>query len=548
MAQTRTGFSRRALLGGGAIVAVVGGAAFSLRGGPMRRTTYDAKTFNRGNGAEPDTLDPQKTQTSYENNIVGDMFMGLMTEDVAAQPTYGAAESLVESDDGLTYTFKIRDHTWSDGVPVTAHDFEFSFRRILNPKTAAPYASLLYPIVNAEKINGGKLPVSALGVRAIDDRTLEMKFEFQVPYLRQLLTHYTCMPVPKHVVEKHGDQWLQPQNIATNGAYKLKEWVPNDHITSVKNPRFYDADNVHVETVNYYPVSDYAAALKRFRAGEFDTNWGVPTSEIAWLRQNIPGALHVAPYVGLNYIVFNVTKPPFNDVRVRQAVNMVIDREIIADRVMNAGESPAYALVPPGVLNYPGKAAFGFKTMPMHERIAKAKALLAQAGYGPANPLHFAYSFQGTSDARLVAVALQSMWAGVGMNVDLVSAETAVHYNQLRRQQFAAAWAGWSADYLDAKDFLFIAQTSSKDMNNGSYSNPKFDSLVDEADEIRDPAKRGVVLQQAEQIMLDDAALAPVFYTVSRNIVSRQVKNWVDNKLNINRTRYVLLDRTVADT
>ena len=261
MAQIRLGLSRRALMGAGATIAVVGGAAFSLGGGAMRHTTFDDKTFNRGNAAEPDTLDPQKIQTSWENNIVGDMFMGLMTEDAAARPTYGAAESMTESGNGLTYTFKIRNHSWSDGVPVTAHDFEFSFRRILDPKTAAPYASLLYPIVNAEQVNGGKLPVTALGVRAIDERTLEMNFEFQVPYLRQLLTHYTCMPVPKHVVEKHGEEWLQPQNIATNGAYILKEWVPNDHITSVKNPRFYDADNVRVETVNYYPVSDYAAAL-----------------------------------------------------------------------------------------------------------------------------------------------------------------------------------------------------------------------------------------------------------------------------------------------
>jgi len=533
-------------MGAGAVVAVVGGAAFSLGGGAARHTSFDDKTFNRGNGSEPDTLDPQKTQTSYENNIVGDMFMGLMTQDAAAKPVYGAAEAMTESADGLTYTFRIRDHKWSDGVPVTAHDFVFSFQRILDPKTAAPYASLVYPIVNAEKVNGGKLPVSALGVRAIDDRTLEMKFEFQVPYLAQLLTHYTCMPVPRHVVEKHGDQWLQPANIAVNGPYILKEWVPNDHITSVKNPHFYDAHNVHVETINYYPTSDYAAALKRFRAGEFDTNWGVPTSEIGWLRANLPGALHVAPFVGLNYVVFNVIKPPFNDVRVRQAVNMVIDREIIAYRVMNAGEQPAYAMVPPNMPNYPGKAAFTFKSSSMAARVAKAKSLLAEAGFGPNNPLSFTYSFQGTSDARLVAVALQSMWKNIGVNVSLMPADTAVHYNQLRRQHFQAAWAGWSADYLDAKDFLFLAQTSANDMNNGRYSNPKFDSLVDRADDVRDPKARGELLQQAEQIMLDDAAFAPLFFTVSRNIVSLQVKNWVDNELNINRTRYIKLDRKIA--
>jgi oligopeptide transport system substrate-binding protein len=547
MAQARSGFSRRALLGGGAVVADVGGAAFSLGGGAMRHTTSDAKTLNRGNGAEPDTLDPQKIQLSWENNIAGDMFLGLMTEDAHGQPTYGAAVSMIESADGLTYTFKLRDHDWSDGVPVTADDFVFSFRRILDPKTAAPYASLLYPIKNAQAVNGGKMPGTALGVRAVDSHTLEMTFEYQVPYLRQLLTHYTTFPVPKHVVEKHGDQWLQPANIAVNGAYVLKEWIPNDHITTVKNPRFYDAHNVRIETVNFYPSSDYASALKRFRAGDFDMMVNVPPSEIGWLRENLPGYLHISPYNAINYIQFNFTKPPFNDLRVRQAVSLAIDREIIAHRVMRAGEQPAYAMVPPYIPGYPGKAQLRFKSMPMAERIAKAKALLAEAGYGAGRRLSFEYSFSGQSDVRLVAVALQSMWRGIGADVDLTPADAQVHYNMLRRQQFQAAWAGWYADYLDAKDVLFLAQTSSKDMNSGLYSNPKFDAMVSQSDYIRDPAQRVAVLEQAEQIMLDDVAFAPVFYAMSRNIVSKQVRNWIDNNVNIYRTRYLYLDRKNAD-
>jgi oligopeptide transport system substrate-binding protein len=547
MAQTRSGFSRRALLGGAAVVAVVGGAAFSFGGGGMRHSTSDDKTLNRGNGGEPDSLDPQKIQISTENNIVGDMFMGLMTEDMHGQPTFGAAVSMDESADGLTYTFKLRDHTWSDGRPVTAHDFVFSFRRILDPKTAAPYASLLYPIKNAQAVNGGKMPVSALGVRAPDKRTLEMQFEYQVPYLRQLLTHYTTFPVPQHVVEKHGDQWLQPGNIAVNGPYTLKEWVPNDHITTVKNPRFYDARNVHIETVKYYPSSDYSSALKRFRAGEFDMMMGVPPSEIGWLRENLPGDLHVAPYNAINYVQFNFTKPPFHDLRVRQAVSLAIDREIIAHRIMRAGERPAYAMVPPYIPGYPGKAQLPFRNMPMARRIAKAKALLAEAGYGPGNPLTFEYAFSGQSDVRLVAVALQSMWRAIGADVNLTPSDLQVHYNKMRRQQFQAAWAGWYADYLDAKDFLFLGQTSSNDMNSGRYSNPKFDALVEKSDYIRDPAQRVAVLEQAEQIMLDDVAFAPVFYAMSRNIVSKQVQNWVDNNMNVYRTRYLWLDRKIVD-
>jgi oligopeptide transport system substrate-binding protein len=355
------------------------------------------------------------------------------------------------------------------------------------------------------------------------------------------------MPVPQHEVEKHGDAWLKPEHIAVNGPYKLKEWVANDHITLLKHPRFFDAKNGHIETVNFYPAQDYAQALKRFRAGEFDLTWGVPSSEIAWLRNNMPGVLHIAPYVAVNYIEFNFTRPPFNDLRVRKAISMAIDREVIASRVMRAGERPAYAMVPPGIPGYPGKAQFDFKSMPMAKRFAEARALLREAGYGPDNPLSFVYSFPGQTDPRMVAVALQAMWSQIGVNVTLRPADNQVHYAQLRRQHFDAAWAGWSADYLDAKDFVFLGQTSAKDMNTGRYSNPKFDSLIDESDRTRDPVARGALLQQAEQIMLDDQALAPLFFTMSRGIVSRQVKNWVDNDVNINRTRYLSLDRRIVD-
>jgi oligopeptide transport system substrate-binding protein len=204
-------------------------------------------------------------------------------------------------------------------------------------------------------------------------------------------------------------------------------------------------------------------------------------------------------------------------------------------------------MVPPYIPGYPGKAQLPFKKMPMAQRIAKAKALLAQAGYGPGNPLTFEYAFSGQSDVRLVAVALQSMWRAIGADVDLAPSDLQVHYNKMRRQQFQAAWAGWYADYLDAKDFLFLGQTSSNDMNSGRYSNPKFDALVAKSDYIRDPGQRVAVLEQAEQIMLDDVAFAPVFYAMSRNIVSKQVRNWIDNNMNVYRTRWLWLDRKIVD-
>jgi ABC-type oligopeptide transport system substrate-binding subunit len=270
---------------------------------------------------------------------------------------------------------------------------------------------------------------------------------------------------------------------------------------------------------------------------------GVPSQEITWARANLPGALHVAPYILTQYIQFNVIQPPFNDLRVRTAMSLAIDREIIAAKVMHAGEKAAYAFVPPYMPGYPSKAQIGFRTLPMAARVEKAKALLKEAGYGPGNPLTFDYNIEDQSDARLISVALQAMWKDVGAEVRIVPSDGKNHYNTLRRQDFTAAWAGWVADYRDAKDYLFLCQTSTKDLNFGRYSSAKFDSLMDQADHERDPAQRATVLEAAEQTMLDDVALAPVYFGVSRDLVSPAVRGWVNNSLDTNRTRYLSLDR-----
>ncbi|MGA9796879.1 MAG: peptide ABC transporter substrate-binding protein, partial [Rhizomicrobium sp.] len=363
------------------------------------------------------------------------------------------------------------------------------------------------------------------------------------PYIAQLMTHFTSFAVPQHVVEKHGDAWLDPKNIVVNGPYILKEWVANDHVLLVKNPHFYDAKNVAIEKVYYYPTADYSAALKRFRAGELDTNDGVPSQEIDWVRTNLPHSLRIAPWMANEYLQFNLTRRPFNDLRVRKAVSMAIDREVIATRVMRAGERAAYAFVPPDMPGYPGKAHCDFATLPMNERIAQAKALLSAAGYGVNNPLTFEYNFKDESDSRLVAVALQAMWKAIGAEVQLASAETLVHYNLMRKQQFSVGEAGWSADYRDAKDWLMLWQTVSRDMNYGFYSNPKYDALVTQSDQTHDPVQRGLLLQEAEQISLDDVAYAPIFFSSSRMVISPEVNGWVDNDIAINRSRYLSLDR-----
>lgn len=542
--------SRRTLLGGVALLAA-GGSAYALHDGArmQRRATADAKTLNRGNGAEPNTLDPHLAVTNWENNIIGDMFVGLMTEDAAARPAPGAALSYSSSEDGLTYTFRLRDHVWSDGVPVTAHDFVYSFRRMLAPKTAAQYASILYPIENAEAVNTGKLPPEALGVRAVDDRTLAITFRYQVPYIAQLMTHYAAYAVPRHVVEKHGAKWTEPENIVTNGPYTLAEWIANDHVTLKKNPRFFDAGSVAIETVNFYPTPDAASALKRFRAGEFDLlSDGVAPEETLWLKREIPEELHLTPFMATKYVVFNMQEPPFNDRRVREALSMAIDREILVEKITRGGERAAYSLVPPHMPGYPGEAQARFKSRSMAARKADAIDRLKEAGYGPHNQLHFPYNIAMTTESKIVAVTLQEMWREIGAEVTLELSESQVHYDLLRRRGFQAAWCAWSADYLDAKDFLFLLDSSTTDLNFGGYSNELYDGLLMHSDIERDQTLRAELLQSAEQRMLDDAAIAPVYYGVTRDLISTEVKGWIDNSVNINRSRYLSLHREPATT
>ena len=548
LGMTRAGLSRRAMIGAGGAIAAYCGAAFALRGsGTGRRTAYyDARTLNRGNGTEPDTLDPHLASTQYENNILGDMFLGLMTEDAHGNPTYGAATAFSSSEDGLVYTFALRPHTWSDGVPVTAHDYVFSYRRMLDPKTAAQYAALLYPIKGAEAVNAGKRPGKDLGVRALDDRTLQIEFAVQVPYIAQLFTHFSTFAVPRHVVERFGDQWTKPQNIVTNGAYRLAKWVPNDHILLARNPRFYDAKNVAIEHVFYYPTQDYSAALKRFRAGEIDTQMGIPSEEMGWLKYNMPDVLQVSPYIETQYVLFNFGEKPFDDLRVRSALSLAINREVIAGRVMHAGEKPAYAFVPPHMPGYSGEAQIRFRSMAMADRVAKAKSLLAQAGFGPENPLSFDFNIADTSDTRLVAVAMQAMWQAAGVQVNIIPLDEKNHYSLLTKRDFSVAWAGWVADYRDAKNYLFLCQSSNRELNNGGYDSPRYDALIAASDAERDPVARARLLAEAEQTMLDDVALAPVFNQVSRNLISPAVRGWSGNDINIHRSRYLSLDRNRA--
>jgi oligopeptide transport system substrate-binding protein len=512
--------------------------------GPMAAAQND-KLLTIGNGAEPDTLDPHKSTGTWESTIVGDMLMGLMTEDIMGSAIYGSAVSHEVSPDGLVYTFKMRDGlVWSDGVSVTAHDFAFAMRRILNPATASQYASLLYVIKNAAPINMGKMEGEHLGVVALDDMTLEITLENPAPFFLELLTHQTTAPVPMHKVKELGSKWVRAGNYVSNGAYTLGEWVPQGHVRLVKNELFYDAANVAIEEVVFIPTIDAAAALNMFRAGELDYNRGAPLQQVDWMRENIPDEFISHPYMGLSYIQLNTLREPFDNPGIRLALSMVLEREIMTDKILRSGQKPAYSFVPPGINNHEFGEFMSFKGLPIAERIEMAKNLLAEAGYDRSNPLTFEYKYREGIDGKRLAVVTRAMWQRIGVKTNLLKVEVKTHYADLRVGNFDVADAGWIADYNDSQNFLYLLQTSTGQMNYGKYSNPTFDTLMDRANQTLDLKVRGNLMRQAEAIILAEQPLIPTFFASSSSLVHTYVKGWEPNVSHRHRTRYIYIDRS----
>lgn len=492
------------------------------------------------NLGEAATLDPHHVSGVWENRIIGDMFLGLTTEGPDGKPIAGAAEEWTISEDGTIYTFKIRDHQWSDGTPVTAGDFVYSLQRILLPETAAEYASLLYPITNAEALNTGEMEgMEQLGVRAVDDRTLEITLNAPTPYFLSQLTHYTAFPVPMHLVEEHGNDWIKKGIIATNGAYVLDEWIPSTHTVLLKSPSFYDADNVKIDKVIFYPSEDRAAVQKRFRAGEIDIATDFASDQIDWLKKNLPDETRIAPYLGIYYYPVNTSKPPFDDKRVRQALSMAINREAITDKVLKTGELPAYSFVPPGTNNYGEPAYVAWKDMPYEERVEEAKKLLAEAGFGPDNPLKFVLSYNTSENHKRIAIAVAAMWKQIGVEAELFNTEVKVHYDKLKQADFDVARAGWIADYNDPQNFLYLLQGSSGPLNYGRYANPEYDALMEQAAVTTDLSERASLMAQAEAMAMEDQPVIPIYYYVSKNLVSGSVEGWQDTVNDIHRSRFL---------
>ncbi len=505
---------------------------------------YAQVTYHRGNTADPETLDPHKTSTVYEAHVLRDVFEGLVVHNGKGEIVPGVAESWTSSKDGMVHTFKFRPNAkWSNGDPVKASDFVFAYRRIMNPETGAKYAKILFAIKNAEASNKGKAKPEEIGVKAVDDKTLEITLERPTPYFHELLAHQTALPLHEASVTKHGTNFVKPENWVSNGPYVLKEFVPGSHIRTAKNPNFHDAASVQIDAVMFYPTKDTAAAIRRVEAGELQSNDDIPADQIKALQAKFGDQIKLAPFLGTYYLAVNTTKPPFNDVRVRQALSMAIDREFLAEQIWGNTMVPGYSFVPPGISNYNEPAYADYKDMTPDEREEQAKVLLAEAGYGPGKEvLKVEIRFNMTDNNRATIVAIAEQWKKLGIETSQIHTDAKTHFAHLRDGgDFDVARAGWIADYADPQNFLFLLESDAVGLNYARYKNTDYDDLMRRAATETNMEERIKVLFAAETIFMHDVPYIPILYYGSKNLVSNKLQGWQTNLKDVHPTRFLSL-------
>lgn len=505
------------------------------------QTSEDPITLRRGNGGEPQTLDPALAEDVHGFNVLTDLYEGLVvvTADGTIQP--GVADRWDISPDGRQYTFHLRnDALWSNGDSVTADDFVAAFDRAISPGSVSTYSFLLEPILNYHAVTRGELPVEDLGVRALDERTLVIELREPVPYFTGILAMPIAYPVHSTQQDNPG-RFNDPATFVGNGPFVLESWLPGEKIRLRKNVLFRNASLVRIDIVDYFPITEPAAEYNMFRAGELDMTATVPPTAISSLRDMQSSELRITPSLGLYYLAFDLTEPPFDDVDLRQALTMAIDREVLIS-VLGRGEQAAFGIVPPGVANYRG-AQFEWKDLAASERQALARDLYSEAGYDDSRPLQMKLTYDAGGVHETLALAVASMWRDVlGVDVELEKMEwkllLATRDNRSAWQVMRFAWTG---DYNDASTFTDIFRSDSE-QNLAKFENESYDALVNEAAGLTDLVLRTTRLNSAEALLLEEYPVAPLYFYVSKHLVSNRLKNFQDNVLDRHPTQFLRLE------
>jgi len=518
-------------------------------GRPDPSVLAQGQELHRDNGEEPQTLDPHRAEGLASEHILRDLFEGLTAESPEGRIVPGAAIRWNISRDGKTYTFYLRrDALWSNGDPVTAEDFVYGLRRSADPVTASNYAKVLLPIENAAEVLSGDLPPSELGVSALEEFTLQIRMRDPTPYFLALLNHPVTFPVHRASVEQHGPVFSRPGNLVSNGAFILKDWLIRSRIELVRNENYWDAENIIIEKVFYYPFEDQSHALKQFRAGELHWTSSVPNNQFKWLQKHYPDELVISPWLGSYYFGFNLQREPFiENPELRLALTLALDRELLTEKVTQFGEQPSFNLVPPGIMDYVSPLP-EWAEWTQDERNAEALRLYAQAGYSEENPLRFEIRYDSGQNNKKMALAASSLWKQVlGVQATLVNEEFKA-FLQTREQKVLTQVfrAGWISDYADAYSFLNLFRTGHGG-NDYGYSNTLYDSLLDEIAAERIPSRRRRLMFEAERILLAETPFIPVYTYVTKRMVNPRLTGWQSNVMDHHYSKDMFFLKAVSD-
>jgi len=509
----------------------------------------EKQIYHHGNGSEPQGIDPHIVTGVPEHHILISLCEGLTIPNPNPKGSDGyipgTAESWSISDDGKEYIFKLNKNAkWSNGDPVTADDFVWSWKRILTASLGSQYPDMLYYLVGAYEYHNGQIDnFDEVGVKAIDTHTLKVNLKNPTPFFIGLLSHYSTWPVHKETVLKHGDiddrngEWTRPGNFVCNGPFQLKTWELNNKIVVEKNPHYYDASMVRLNEIHYYPVSNVMTEDRMFRAGQLHLTSSMPTQKCPiYIEEKNPN-LKIDPYMGTYFYRINTENETLNDVRVRKALAYSIDRQLLVDKVTQCGQIPAYSFTPPGSNGYQPSTEIPYDPV-------LAKQLLAEAGYSSDNPFpKLEILFNTNEGHRKVALAIQQMWQNeLGIEVELVNQDWKVYLSREMVGDFQISRAGWIGDYEDPNTFLDLMRPN-RGNNKTGWENMEFDALVEEANTINDQEKRYELLNEAEKILIDNMPIIPLYTYVRVYQLSPDVKGFNPHILDHHHPKFIYLER-----
>lgn len=499
---------------------------------PAGTSLAEVQNITINNGAEPQSFDPQKTEGVPESQVAYQLFEGLASTDADGNAIPGVAESWENTPDYKTWTFHLRkDAKWSNGDPVTAQDFVYSWRRLVDPNTASPYASFLdyMQVENAQDIIDGKKKPETLGVEAKDEHTFVVHATNPVPYAVGLTTHQSLLPVPQKIIEKFGDAWVKKENIVGNGAYKLKDHVINEKIEFERNPLYWNDKETVINSATFLAIENASTDVSRYRAGDLDmTNYALPPEQFAKLKKEIPDEVFISRTLATYSYEINNQKAPFTDKRVRQALNYSLDRDVIANKVLGQGQTPTYVFTPPYIEEGDQIQQPAYSKEPMAQRNEEAIKLLEEAGFSKANPLKFTILYNTNENHKKVAIAAASMWKANTkglIDVKLENQEWKTYIDSRRAGRYDLARAGWNADYNQATTFgnYFLSNSSN---NTAKYASPEYDKAMAESYLATDAKGRAEAYAKAEAILAQDFAIVPIFNYVNPRLVKPYVKGY----------------------